>query len=143
MLPSQYCTLTTHNIAPLPSQYSTFTITVLHTYHHFTAPLPLTVLHTYHHSIAPLPLTVLHPQDLLDTDGVRVNCICPEFVDTPLVKQSLAQFSTESKDYVVDMGLIRCVGALCSCVVNFLSKVFTCYNSTAIYQTFKTIPNHP
>ena len=37
-----------------------------------------------------------------------MNCICPEYVDTAMVRQNLADLSSDTKDYMADMGLIRC-----------------------------------
>ena len=41
------------------------------------------------------------------SDGVRVNCICPEFVDTSLVKDGLSFLDEESKKFVLKTGLLR------------------------------------
>ena len=41
------------------------------------------------------------------TDGVRVNCICPEFVNTSLVHDSLAFLDEETKKFILETGLLR------------------------------------
>ena len=41
------------------------------------------------------------------SDGVRVNCICPEFVDTQLVNESLGFLDEESKEFILKTGLLR------------------------------------
>lgn len=41
------------------------------------------------------------------TDGVRVNAICPEFVDTALVNDSLAEVDEQTKSFIKDTGLLR------------------------------------
>ena len=41
------------------------------------------------------------------TDGIRVNCICPEFVDTSLVSDGLAFLDEESKAFIKETGLLR------------------------------------
>lgn len=46
------------------------------------------------------------------TDGVRVNCICPEFVDTSLVRDGLAFLDEQSKNFVLDTGLLRYITML-------------------------------
>ena len=45
-------------------------------------------------------------KDVLATTGVRVNCICPEFVDTPLVTTNLEFFSKKSQDHIKSVGLM-------------------------------------
>lgn len=41
------------------------------------------------------------------TDGIRVNCVCPEFVDTNLVNDGLAFLDEESKAFIKATGLLR------------------------------------
>ena len=41
------------------------------------------------------------------TDGVRVNCVCPEFVDTRLVQDGLSFLDEQSKKFIVSTGLLR------------------------------------
>ena len=47
-------------------------------------------------------------KDCITTDGVRVNCLCPEFVDTRLVRESLNQATPEVKSFMLEtIGLLR------------------------------------
>ena len=41
------------------------------------------------------------------TDGIRVNCVCPEFVDTSLVNDGLAFLDEETKTFLKETGLLR------------------------------------
>ena len=41
------------------------------------------------------------------TDGVRVNCICPEFANTRLVTDGLLLASEDTKSMVLGVGLLR------------------------------------
>ena len=41
------------------------------------------------------------------SDGVRVNCICPEFVDTALVRDGLEFLDEQTKKFVLSTGLLR------------------------------------
>ena len=46
-------------------------------------------------------------KDLLKTDNVRVNCICPEFANTAIVHDNLAFMSKEAKSLIMGTGLLR------------------------------------
>ena len=73
---------------------------------------------------------------MLASDGVRVNAICPDFVNTAMVRENTGDLSTESREHIADMGLIRCVVSImfmcicafvCACVcVHVHVCVFLC-----------------
>ncbi|MFL5935366.1 MAG: SDR family NAD(P)-dependent oxidoreductase [Gaiellaceae bacterium] len=44
---------------------------------------------------------------LADHDGVRVNCICPDWVDTPAVRRSLAEMTAEERAAVPPLVPVR------------------------------------
>ena len=46
-------------------------------------------------------------KDLLKTDNVRVNCICPEFANTAIVQDNLAGMSEEARSFIMQTGLLR------------------------------------
>eukprot|EP00731_Ephydatia_muelleri_P021078 Em0013g805a len=45
-------------------------------------------------------------KEVLASDGVRVNAICPDFVNTAMVRQNTGDISSESRELIADMGLI-------------------------------------
>ena len=55
------------------------------------------------------------------TDGIRVNCICPEFIDTSLVNDGLAFLNEESKAFIKETGLLRYKSLTDSCLLLPLS----------------------
>ncbi len=46
-------------------------------------------------------------RDLAETDGVRVNAICPEFADTAIVNDNLAGMDEKTRSFIKDFGLLR------------------------------------
>ncbi len=45
------------------------------------------------------------------TDAVRVNCICPEFVNTRMVTGTLDEVGEEMRALIIEKGLIQCVNS--------------------------------
>ena len=46
-------------------------------------------------------------RELALTDDVRVNCICPEFADTAIVRDNMAAMSEEARSFIMGIGLLR------------------------------------
>ncbi len=45
-------------------------------------------------------------RELAQSDGIRVNCICPEFADTAIVNDSMIGMDEETKSLVKSIGLL-------------------------------------
>ncbi len=45
-------------------------------------------------------------RELAQSDGIRVNCICPEFADTAIVNDSMIGMNEETKALVKSIGLL-------------------------------------
>ncbi len=43
----------------------------------------------------------------MSSDGIRVNCVCPEFVDTKLVSDGMQFLTPDMKSFIRDIGLVR------------------------------------
>lgn len=48
-------------------------------------------------------------RDRAQSDGVRVNAICPEFVDTAIVNDNLAGMDEDARSFIKGFGLLRYV----------------------------------
>lgn len=48
-------------------------------------------------------------RDLALSEGVRVNCACPEFADTAIVHDNMAGASEETRSFILGLGLLRYV----------------------------------
>ena len=76
-----------------------------------------------------LILTLAPPifvQEVLASDGVRVNAICPDFVNTAMVRETTGDLSSESREHIADMGLIRCVVSIMFMCVLSCVRVCMC-----------------
>ena len=72
-------------------------------------------------------------QECLTQDGVRVNCVCPEFTDTNMVTE-LPDVAPHTQQLVNSVGLLQWVIELCSCGSVWLNCCSIIYSPEQVAQ---------